>query len=460
MSALETRDVRWGKLPLGHTVMVPVDAHDLQVTGRLFVVPAASDEPRSFMAAATPMSGADESYAPPDLRCLFVVIATNKLTTCHRKRHEGVHYRVWIEDEVERFPSPVSLATAILQKENLPLTDGARTHPIMTDPEFSEDEDEPAANAKRDRADREAHEKQELAAMISAAVTASMAPMARRLDQLELDARAPRGGSMGVLGYGDDGGDSEAGVREAAKARRPGDDPTRAATGGVSVVRTAAASAVKTAALSGGGTGEQLSRGAIVEAVTLAVLAATAAAKPEKLTDPLTDPFSGGFKLKGAEGRVRQGMLDKELEERPEVVSKCFESLVARRMGKTTFKEVALSDFAKRHIPMGSNKTATRYLEAMVSIYTDLDEGRTAHAKARLALVIGATHQHVLDDGDWDPAWWITGLPRPAQHEYATKPRKEKGQFSSEDDAFACSVDPRRAQTARQIRTDAKAALQ
>ena len=104
---------------------------------------------------------------------------------------------------------------------------------------------------------------------------------------------------------------------------------------------------------------------------------------------------------------------------------------------------------------MGQHKTATRYLTGLMSVYHDLAAGRTEHARARVALLIGATHQHVIDEGNWDPAWHITGLPRPAFHEFAAQPKRDPKNFSSEDDILACTVDPRRALTARQIRADA-----
>ena len=57
--------------------------------------------------------------------------------------------------------------------------------------------------------------------------------------------------------------------------------------------------------------------------------------------DPLLDPCTGGFKLKGAEGRIRQDILNRELEELPQHVWAKFESLVTKKMERESFAETA-----------------------------------------------------------------------------------------------------------------------
>ena len=236
-----------------------------------------------------------------------------------------------------------------------------------------------------------------------------------------------------------------------AAARRPGNDPTsvRSKISGRKLVGAKlSAQEQETPPAEGNG---------IPVGEVRALLAAIADAKPSKKDDPL-DLGLGPFKMKGTEGRIRWQQLNDEFESNPKRTWQIFEQRICRTMKKQSFNDVSLERFCKHHVPMGDHKTATRYLMGLTEVYEHLSAGRTDHARAQVALLIGATQFMVVEDS-WDPAWHITGLGSPGFHEFRKAPKRDKNATSTEDEIAGSCVDPRRALTARQIKTDHKAAL-
>ena len=121
MAQSSTRALRWGAIDEagGPTIMVPVEGVTLEGHG-IFVVPATDSQQRGvFTVEAVPLSGADETEASPELLCRVVVITNSKLKGCWSKKREGVLYKVWREDELERMPRYVDLDSAIAENHYL-----------------------------------------------------------------------------------------------------------------------------------------------------------------------------------------------------------------------------------------------------------------------------------------------------------------------------------------------------
>ena len=121
MAQSSTRALRWGAIDEagGPTIMVPVEGVTLEGHG-IVVVPATDSQQRGvFTVEAVPLSGADETEASPELLCRVVVITNSKLKGCWSKKREGVLYKVWREDELERMPRYVDLDSTIAENHYL-----------------------------------------------------------------------------------------------------------------------------------------------------------------------------------------------------------------------------------------------------------------------------------------------------------------------------------------------------
>jgi len=94
---------------------------------------------------------------------------------------------------------------------------------------------------------------------------------------------------------------------------------------------------------------------------------------------------------------------------------------------------------------------AARVGEAVTDAYHYLREGQVEHGTARLALLIGALEQHVLDDAKWTyRAESLLGMaPVPSQR-YQSFEKPQKGKLGG----MAQLADPMRASTALAVYRD------
>ena len=470
---------RWGRLgDGGHYTLVELQATDGDPDLIVMAMPAFDGTPNSFLVPALPMSSEEE---PPQLRCRFVLVERKKLKGMLGRR-PTMSYTTWMVDEVERTPDHRRLqflaekATGVQKETEMEAREDPPPEPSSTQlvgegmnatsPPVPRSKPRPVIpdNFEERMGLLFASKMEEISVKLRQELTTSVSQelkklesrVDRKLSGMERDeVPTRRRGVLGVSAAEVDSDDSGGrGIWDELAGRRPGNDPTsggslRCAQKNVPVT----VPPLRPVEEPTRGHSEVEALGASI-AATLAAIADSKASK----NDPLTEPFSSGFKMKGAEGRIRQEMLNEEFLANPRAVWGKFEQQVAKVSKKTSFSEVALESYAKTHIPMGEHKTATRYLQGLMTIYELLEAGQVDHARAQTALLIGATQQMVLDDS-WDPAWHVTGLGPPGFHEYKKAPKRDPRTSTSEDEVFGSCVDPRRVLTARQIKADHKAAL-
>ena len=162
------------------------------------------------------------------------------------------------------------------------------------------------------------------------------------------------------------------------------------------------------------------------------------------------------FRLDGAKGRVAQTELDSLYEEDPEGVVIKFEEQVGRfanvMPGATSEPAAHLLDVWRRTVPARDHVFSARVGEAIIDAYRRLRAGETQHAQARLALLLGALEQSVLDNGRWERAEALVGLPPTPINMYARleEPRPKTGKLGR----LGQLADPIRSTTALAVHRD------
>lgn len=179
------------------------------------------------------------------------------------------------------------------------------------------------------------------------------------------------------------------------------------------------------------------------------------------------------FKLAGATGRVAQQVLNERFEEEPGSVVAEFEKQV-RLLAPTTpgvglmpgqEAPLPLQQVWRDHVPARDHHITARIGEALIDVYLNLRCGRTAHGMARIALLMAAMEQNVLDSrasNAWQQrAEHILGMPTCPLHLYTTPPKPDSDSKDKDKDkdklgrqAQLCA--PTRSTTADQCYRDNK----
>ncbi len=162
------------------------------------------------------------------------------------------------------------------------------------------------------------------------------------------------------------------------------------------------------------------------------------------------------FKLDGARGRVAQDQLNLDFERDPARVVREFEEAVRRLKAPedtaAPLPATSIVEAWREHVPAKEHALAARVSEAILNAYCALRAGQTAKGMGRLALLLAALEQHVLDGGKWTHrAESILGMPPAPLHLYHaptadSKPKAEGGKPGLGPLAQFCS--PQRATTA------------
>ena len=201
---------------------------------------------------------------------------------------------------------------------------------------------------------------------------------------------------------------------------------------------------------------------------SIASAVASAVADVHKSGRNATSAHAQLFKLHGAKGRVAQDQLDRDFDENPGEVIIAFERAVERRAGGLANPAAAhcggaadaLLQVWRETVPAKEAGTVARIGEAVIDAYRSIRNGNTERGAARLALLIGAMEQSVLDNHRWQPrAATITGMPPTPMHAYQALPAEaKKGQDASSKKVgqMAMLCDPTRATTALAVFKDSE----
>ena len=153
------------------------------------------------------------------------------------------------------------------------------------------------------------------------------------------------------------------------------------------------------------------------------------------------------FKLLGAQGRVQQDALNKAFNDDPAAVVREFEAAVKSLAAIDPHEPLTghiIQETWRNHVPAKEHAQIVRTSEAVLDAYLALRQGNVARGMARLALLLAAMEQSVLDQGKWDlRAETLLGLPRAPLHSYRapTAEQKPSGENKLGPLAQFCSAD-------------------
>ena len=153
------------------------------------------------------------------------------------------------------------------------------------------------------------------------------------------------------------------------------------------------------------------------------------------------------FKLTGAQGRVQQDALNKAFNEDPAAVVREFEAAVASLAALDPSEQLTghiIQETWRNNVPAKEHAQIVRTSEAVLDAYLSLRQGNVARGMARLALLLAAMEQSVLDEGKWNlRAGTLLGMPPAPVHNYRTATAEQKPSGSNKLGPLAqfCSAD-------------------
>ena len=153
------------------------------------------------------------------------------------------------------------------------------------------------------------------------------------------------------------------------------------------------------------------------------------------------------FKLTGAQGRVQQDALNKAFNEDPAAVVREFEAAVASLAAIDPSEQLTghiIQETWRNNVPAKEHAQIVRTSEAVLDAYLSLRQGNVARGMARLALLLAAMEQSVLDEGKWNlRAGTLLGMPPALVHNYRTATAEQKPSGSNKLGPLAqfCSAD-------------------
>ena len=153
------------------------------------------------------------------------------------------------------------------------------------------------------------------------------------------------------------------------------------------------------------------------------------------------------FKLTGAQGRVQQDALNKAFNEDPAAVVREFEAAVASLAALDPSEQLTghiIQETWRDNVPAKEHAQIVRTSEAVLDAYLALRQGNVARGMARLALLLAAMEQSVLDEGKWNlRAGTLLGMPPAPVHNYRTATAEQKPSGSNKLGPLAqfCSAD-------------------
>ena len=153
------------------------------------------------------------------------------------------------------------------------------------------------------------------------------------------------------------------------------------------------------------------------------------------------------FKLTGAQGRVQQDALNQAFNDDPAAVVREFEKAVASLAALDSNEKLTghiIQETWRNSVPAKEHAQIVRTSEAVLDAYLALRNGNVARGMARLALLLAAMEQSVLDEGKWNlRAATLLGMPPAPVHNYraATAEQKPSGNNKLGPLAQFCSAD-------------------
>ena len=153
------------------------------------------------------------------------------------------------------------------------------------------------------------------------------------------------------------------------------------------------------------------------------------------------------FKLLGAQGRVQQDSLNKAFNDDPATVVREFEAAVKSLAAIDPHEPLTghiIQETWRNHVPAKEHAQIVRTSEAVLDAYLALRQGNVARGMARLALLLAAMEQSVLDEGKWNlRAATLLGLPPAPMQNYRapTAEQKPSGENKLGPLAQFCSAD-------------------
>ncbi len=133
-----------------------------------------------------------------------------------------------------------------------------------------------------------------------------------------------------------------------------------------------------------------------------------------------------GEKLSGAKGMTQYECVKTDVRKRPEVYVAAVEKNIREIVGQTTIRcpdgttvepPLPLNEYFRREVQYQGNKTAVRFVCFLIEIYTALERGDVAAAKAQVLLCLAATEAWSLTN-KWELAQLIACREHPAFHTF------------------------------------------
>ena len=168
--------------------------------------------------------------------------------------------------------------------------------------------------------------------------------------------------------------------------------------------------------------------------------------KSKRRSASSSDPLGGSSSDSsdsGGEGEEARGMkavnslhrLHAQILRKPKRIYEAFEAEVVKELGVTPGQAWTLRDFVKKQ-SWGRYKGLYRCAMMDVAVYEHLRAGRHDVATAQTVQNLKAKIQAVLNLGDWDTAWLLTGLPDPLHKKEWAGTKQEMSVVSGYMDAM------------------------
>ena len=142
------------------------------------------------------------------------------------------------------------------------------------------------------------------------------------------------------------------------------------------------------------------------------------------------------LRAKGLRAVSTLNRLHEQIKKKPEKVCRLFEREVIEELGVVPGQSWTLKDYIRKQ-PWGKFKGIYRCAMMDVAVYEELRSGRADVAAAQVVQNLKAKLQSVLQQGDWQSAWLLTGLPDPLSRKEFAGSKEEMAVISGYVEALA-----------------------
>ena len=142
------------------------------------------------------------------------------------------------------------------------------------------------------------------------------------------------------------------------------------------------------------------------------------------------------LRAKGLRAVSTLNKLHEQIKKKPEKVCRLFEREVIEELGVVPGQAWTLRDYIRKQ-PWGKFKGIYRCAMMDVAVYEELRSGRADVAAAQVVQNLKAKLQSVLQQGDWQSAWLLTGLPDPLSRKDFAGSKEEMTVISGYVEALA-----------------------